>query len=267
MKALLRDLTPPLLWKAARVISQKLGIGASLSWQGDYASWEEAQRDCGQGYSDEEIIRVTARNTAVLRESLRSSSDLNSRSLRLLAALTSALRIGSDRTLHVVDFGGAMGGHYFSLRRFLSFPKVRWSVIELPATVQEAKKNFGSDELSFFSDLGEVSGPIDALLISSSLQYCPDPWKTFATLAATAAPVVIVDRIPLLQGERDRLTRQTVPREIYSARYPAWFLSESRFLSEAQKHGFKLALRWRCPEDVLRLDGKEIMDQGFLLTR
>jgi putative methyltransferase (TIGR04325 family) len=42
---------------------------------------------------------------------------------------------------------------------------------------------------------------------------------------------IIVDRTAFNNENKDRLTLQIVPPEIYEASYPAWFLNEERFLS------------------------------------
>jgi hypothetical protein len=70
----------------------------------------------------------------------------------------------------------------------------------------------------------------NVLLVSSTLPYLESPhemirfWKTFHF------KYIIIDRTYFIDGEKDRLTVQTVPEAIYPAAYPAWFFAESRFL-------------------------------------
>jgi hypothetical protein len=40
----------------------------------------------------------------------------------------------------------------------------------------------------------------------------------------------LLDRLSIIEGERNRLTKQKVPAEIYQASYPCWFFSEERIL-------------------------------------
>jgi putative methyltransferase (TIGR04325 family) len=69
------------------------------------------------------------------------------------------------------------------------------------------------------------------VLLSSVIQYLPDPYAFINDLVARRFDHIIVDRTAFLREGRDRLTIEHVPEWIYPAAYPAWFLSESRFLA------------------------------------
>jgi hypothetical protein len=56
------------------------------------------------------------------------------------------------------------------------------------------------------------------------------------------------------ERDRHRLTVQHVPREIYEASYPAWFLSRRRVLAAIERN---YELVWRAPDsETWEIDGE-----------
>ena len=43
---------------------------------------------------------------------------------------------------------------------------------------------------------------------------------------------IIIDRTGFLKGDKDRLTVEKVPPEVYDASYPCWFFSEENFIHQ-----------------------------------
>lgn len=226
-----------------------------IRFAGDY-SWSEAALRCGKGYAEVSILRHTLASTRRLRRRERDAL-ISARAHRILAAM---LLVDSSR---VLDFGGSLGTHYFSVRRFLP-GTVSWWTVELPQTAELGSRYFASHDLHFTSDLSLVPTPT-VVLASSSVQYCCDPHAQLRLLSQTGASALILDRLPLLPAESDRLTIQTVP--YYHAHYPAWFLSEEKLLRALASLGWSIRLRWRVPEDTLWLDGRRLHDSGLLAAR
>jgi putative methyltransferase (TIGR04325 family) len=221
----LRELARPL-----RRMRRLLGQG--LRFDGDYRSWEDAQRASG-GYADETIARkmcdaeltVKRGGAADARDGV--TFDQIQYSLPVMAALG---RIAKPR-LRVIDFGGAFGASYRHYRTFHGRPAA-WSVVEQPAMAGLGKAHFQDAELDFHASLEAAlaAGPADAILLSSALQYLPAPYDLIGRLRAAHIPRVIIDRTPCSAQERDILTVQKVPAEIYAASYPCWIFSRARLL-------------------------------------
>jgi putative methyltransferase (TIGR04325 family) len=250
---------PGLVRRAGRTAREML-LGAvkrfyGIRFTGSY-SWTDAAARCGNGYAESSIL---SHSLACTRDLCSQERDvqIDMRSHRILAALLLA-----DSSC-VLDFGGSLGNHYFSVRRFLP-GSVSWWTVELPQTAELGARVFGSDELHFASDLNSAPAPT-TVLASSSLQYCSDPYAQLRALTETGASGLILDRLPLLPLLEDRLTIQTVP--YYQARYPAWFFSEKKLLHSLECLGWTIRLRWRVPEDTLWLDGKSFQDSGLLAAR
>ena len=221
----LRELARPL-----RRMRRLLGQG--LRFDGDYHSWEDAQRASG-GYANETIARkmcdaeltVKRGGAADARDGV--TFDHVQYSLPVMAALG---RIAKPR-LRVVDFGGAFGATYRHYRTFHGKPAA-WSVVEQAPMAGLGKAHFQDADLDFHTSLegALAAGPADVVLLSSVLQYLPAPYDLIARIRAAGIPHVVIDRTPCSELERDLLAVQKVPAEIYRASYPCWIFSRTRLL-------------------------------------
>ena len=237
MKHLARRLLPPVLWDALRWLlypELRRPRREGVRYTGDYASWEEARAQ-SSGYEAKAILECTrrsahqARNTPGAIE--RDGVVLTTESIPwpLIAGLQRAALTNRGR-VHVLDFGGSLGGTCRQCRGFLpSQIELRWSVVDQPAQVACGQSEFADEELSFHLDIPSVltTGLPDVLLLSGVLQYMPDPHDFLDSALAHGFPWVILDRTPFLNRLHDRLTVQHVPEWIYPASYPAWFFCES----------------------------------------
>lgn len=230
--------------------------------RGDFSSWQDVCRLAGAGYLDPRIAAHLLPSYTALFERLRRNPDLaTDRTLRLLGAALVALRGIGDREAHILDFGGALGGHYFQIRPLLPASiKVRWTVCETEPMCETGSKHFANDELSFVSSLAAVNGSAALVLASGTLQYVERPYETFRALARRA-PFVLVDRLPLTIGDRDRLTIHTVPPWQLRVIYPTWFLSADRWQGEVDG---RAVISWECDERY-RLGRELVPLRGSLL--
>ena len=73
----------------------------------------------------------------------------------------------------------------------------------------------------------------------------------------------MIDRTAFNIENRDRLTLQKVPPEIYDAQYPAWFLNEEKFLAMF-KDKYELILDFENNIDKAKIPAKY---KGFLFKR
>jgi putative methyltransferase (TIGR04325 family) len=235
---------------------------------GDYASWEEAKRE-STGYADFEILAKT--RASMLK--VKSDPSLFERDSFLMtepeypfALITGLLRAAlmQDGALSVLDFGGALGSSYFQCRRLLPIAKVRWSVVEQPAHVACGRAEIEDEELKFYLSVEEClrSEQPKVLVLSSVLPYLPDPHALLAELLGLRFLNVIVDRTGFLLRDADRLTVQQVPEYIYKASYPAWFLSERKFLEHFEP-SYRTVARFRAL-DTLQPEDEPAIYLGFI---
>lgn len=232
-----------------------------ITFCGDYLTWQQALEN-SIGYDAAVILektrnalfKVSRGEAAYERDSVL--FDRIEHSFPILAAMLRAALCNNGK-LSVLDFGGALGSSYFQCRAFLSpVSELRWSVVEQSAHVECGLRDFQSEQLRFHPTVEDCFAhqQPNVLLLSSVLQYIPEPYALLSDLLKRQISHVIIDRTAFLARDRDRLTVQTVPDSIYKASYPAWFLSETRLKDLMTSTGYTLlaefpALDHLAPED------------------
>jgi len=263
----LRELAPPILWRMARNLS-----GRGLRFEGGYANWQDAERASG-GYEKQNIVyRVYEAELKVKRGEVADARDgvaFDSMqfSLPIMAAL-GRIACAKRGPLGVLDFGGAFGGLYRQYKAFGLPTGVSWSVVEQPAFVSRGKDTFQNEELRFCSSMDEAlaNGPPDVILLSSVLQYLPQPYDLIRLINEVSIRHVIIDRTPCSDLDRDVLTIQKVPAKIYSASYPCWIFSRSRLLA-AFSPLFRLVTSFADSSGKWRGNRVTFELAGFILDR
>jgi putative methyltransferase (TIGR04325 family) len=170
-------------------------------------------------------------------------------------------------SVSVVDVGGSLGSTYRQYRDLLEGIDVRWAVVEQQDFV-DASGPYADDRLTFHTTVTEAAAAVapQVVLLSSVLQYLPEPRRALEQATQTAATTLIIDRTPVTQRAEDIAAVQVVPPSIYAARYPVWLLSRARLLAALDG--------WTCVDEFPGLEpdarsrgGVPIAWRGFLLTR
>lgn len=265
LKSLARCWCPPILLKWARRVRSH----NSISFDGNYASWAEAEK-VSTGYNSAAVfqrVRDAAlkvkRGEAVFE---RDSVCFYHEEFRW-PTLACLLAIAAERggQLRVLDFGGSLGSFYFQHRKFFSrLKEIRWAVVEQKHFVECGRDELQDEVLRFYESIDDclAEGSVDVVFLSSVLQYLERPYDMLAEFCLTKAPYLLIDRTPFIARESDRLTVQHVPDSIYKASYPAWFFSQQLFETMVAEQGYSLIAEFSCDND------KEISEyKGILLER
>jgi putative methyltransferase (TIGR04325 family) len=234
-KAIARDWCPPVMHRWIRRLR-----GGAIRFEGGFDSWEEACTYC-TGYDAENILaKVLAASLQVKRGEAAFERDsvlfdeIEYEWPVVAGLLGVAVRNGG--LLSVLDFGGSLGSSYFQNRELLkTLPTVRWNVVEQSHYVKAGQTYIQDEQLRFYPSIHEclTENQINVILLSSVLQYLPDPANLFLSLLAVGADSVILDRTIINHSTSDRIYVQHVPPSIYTASYPCRSLSESRLLAAA----------------------------------
>jgi putative methyltransferase (TIGR04325 family) len=231
LKQAIRELTPPILLRVIQMARKR-----GLLFQGDYADWNEAQK-ASRGYEQNEIVqRVFEAEMKVKRgEAMDARDGVPFDAIQFsLPMMAGILRAAACRPapLNVVDFGGGFGGLYRQYKALGAPGPVNWAVVEQRAFTALGIAHFQNDELRFFEKLEDAlqARVPDLLLLSSVLQYLPEPYAFLNQVMASGATELLIDRTPCGTLQRDVLAVQTVPPEIYPASYPCWIFSRERLL-------------------------------------
>jgi putative methyltransferase (TIGR04325 family) len=229
---------PPLLWNYAR---RSLGALVGIQFCGHFKSWSDAVK-ASSGYEEEGILNKAVeavrkvRNGEMAFERDGVPFPEMQHNFPLLWALTRAA--ASHGRLHILDFGGALGSSYYQSRQLLRpCSALKWAIVEQPSHVVAGNKEFANSELGFYDSIESAfeKNDYDVLLLSGVIQYLPDPLNFLSQVLDRGISTIIVDRTPFMENGISRLTVQYVPRTIYRASYPAWFLSEKEVLSKFEK--------------------------------
>jgi len=270
-RTLLKELLPPAVLRLARSCAR--APNPSCDFTGDYANWADAEAKC-TGYNAREIMEIT--RTAALkvkrgemafeRDSvIFAQIEFN---FPLLAGLARVAACDGGR-LSVLDFGGSLGSSYFQAKPFLAgLRELHWDVVEQAAHVACGQAEFASDELRFFASCDEClrAQEPNVVLLSSVLQYLPNPYRTLDELCSLGIPHFIIDRTAFIPGAQDRLTVQTVPDHIYRASYPAWFFNEDRFVARLRRNGYRVLADFPGSDHV-SLEGSSSYFKGFICLK
>lgn len=231
IKQIVKDFVPPVLLKIHQ------GITSQISFQGNYANWEEAKK-ASTGYDSDVILnkvkdallKVKNGEAAYERDSVL--FDEIQHSWPLLAGLL-WIALQNRNKLNLIDFGGSLGSSYYQNKKFLlHLDELRWNIVEQKKFVECGKRYFENEHVNFYYDLDtciKEQNP-DSILFSSVIQYIEDPYSLLEKVINIGFKYIIFDRTPFLEKGDERLTIQKVSPKIYPASYPAWFFNEVKFL-------------------------------------
>ncbi|WP_372719099.1 methyltransferase, TIGR04325 family [Novipirellula sp.] len=269
----IRDWCPPIFKRVlARTFFSPRPTEPTFS--GDFATWEDAVA-VGGTYDSEAVFEKTAQSVLMIRDGKglyeRDSVIFHEHDplfpWPLLANLLScALNHGGQ--LNVVDFGGAIGSTYFQCKPFLHAVKeLNWTVLDQPKQVAFGQQHLTTEQLRFVSSMDELNpiAPYSILILSSVLQYLPNPMEQLNQLIALGFDYVLLDRTAFWDGDFDRISIQRVPSHIYQASYPAWFFSKTAFDSRLTDHFIRKS-NWICG-DRYSLDGLPVEHSGAFWSR
>lgn len=232
---LIKEFTPPFFYK---IIKSKL-----YGWSGNYKNWELAASK-SSGYNSEIIFNkvrdslLKVKNGQYLFERDSVLFDKIYYSLPLLSTL-GLVSLNCNNKINVLDFGGSLGSSYYQNKNlFTNLLEFNWCIVEQHHFVIEGKKNFEDNYLHFYHDVNSCLSKhnINLLLLSSVLQYIEKPYQLIENLINLNIQYILIDRMPIMFSNSDRLLIQKVPKSIYKAKYPAWLLSEKKLLTLVQKN-------------------------------
>jgi len=235
----------------------------------------------GEGYSSDLLARVVSAKTKRFADQLKAERRLELSTLRTAIFLASLNQTTKD-VLHVLDFGGACGYHYLICKGLLPIQRFDWRVVETTTMVTQAKPVHGNDELSFFENPEQAgfNGWIpDAIIASSSIQYCPEPLATFNSLLALKARLLFITRTPLSMHDQIIVSLQTsqlsangpgaLPAGFtdMSVQYPISYVPRDMLLALAVRRNYDLHLSIDDEPATLMLNGAALNRQESWLLK
>lgn len=216
-------------------------------WIGDYSSWAEVSSQC-RGYASSSIAdRVIESTRKVCSGEFKYERDsiLFHEIERSWPLVTALVRCEYENSrLNVLDFGGSLGSSFRQCADLLDLNITRWSVVEQDSFVKAGQLEFQTEHLKFYSSIDEClsSQSVNFVLASSVLEYLENPSLFLKQFVSAKPKYIVLDRIPISDSNRNILTKQIVPRQIYDAEYPCWFFSREFVLSFFDSSEFDLII-------------------------
>lgn len=244
-----------------------------IYYSGRYDDWASASKSA-TGYDADLILeRVKQASLEVLagRAIFERDSVLFNEvqhSFPLLAGLLRAAVENGGR-LSVLDFGGSLGSSYFQCRDFLSgLDYLNWNVVEQPHFVRCGRESIKSEQLKFYFTIDEVlmENRPNVVLLSSVLQYLPDPYSILSEVMQSKIDYLIVDRTPFSNVPYDAITVQHVPPSIYPASYPCRIFCKQAFLEHLSSR-YDIVAEFDNSEGSAMAGGVKFTFGGMILRR
>ena len=235
--------------------------GNSFRFEGGFATWQEASAKCNGYDADDIIAKVLDATLKVKRgEAVFERDSVLFDHIEYSWSVLSGLMWAAARNggrLNVLDFGGSLGSSYFQNLKFLaSLPFVRWNVVEQEHYVIAGQNYIQDDQLRFYKTIEEClcENKPDVVLLSSVLQYLPDPYGLIKELFNIQSNTIILDRTCYLNhSDKELIQIQHSPKCIYSAAYPIHFFIEKKLETIFNERGYILLEKF---ESLDKLDPK-----------
>lgn len=221
---------------------------------GDYKSFDEVKKLCN-GFMAQNILDKTLDSTLKVKngEAVFERDSFIFDNIQYSYPLLSALfkiAVENNNELKIVDFGGALGSHYFQNKEFLKPIKIKsWNVVEQSHYIEIGNEKIADETLKFYHSIDDISDA-DVLILSCVLQYLENPYEWLDKFISKKYKYILIDRMAISTENRNRLTLQIAPKEIYEASYPAWFLNETELL-EKFKNDYEILLNFESNIDVV----------------
>jgi putative methyltransferase (TIGR04325 family) len=276
MKKIIKELMPPIIW---RILRKKTEQTIENSHQ-VFLSYQDALKLCTtDAYQEKELIEVIFNKTRRFLEKLKSETiPISETAAYSLLSLVNPIIESKNNKINVLDFGGACGAHYFTLRSLIDKDlKLNWVVVETPTMVKYAKE-LETDEISFFDNFTDAInklGKVDLLHTSGTLQCVDNPQKYLVEILNCNAKWLLFNRLGLNKLDRDVITIHSsklswngigeLP-EGYTDRwvkYPFNFISEANFLKILEKK-YSLVAKFNDQSGMYAVKGEEIVGYGLL---
>jgi putative methyltransferase (TIGR04325 family) len=239
-------------------------------WFGDYKTWEAAQTDC-EGYNTEGILQKVVDAARQVKEGKaayeRDSVLFFEKEENKFIVQALKKTANTEGVVRVLDFGGSLGSTYFQNRSFI--PQLeKWCVVEQEHFVALGKKEFEDSILSFELNIEtayQKNNP-QIVLLNSVLQYLEKPYEILENIEKLPIDYLLIERTPVADLPKDRITKQVVPNYIYKASYPSWIFSD-KILENTLLRNWAIIENHNIPYGLHHAGGKQLFLKDLFLKR
>ena len=238
MRSLIKKCLPPIIYKKLKnIIIDK----NRTYFTGEYKSWDDTLAHC-KGYDDKDILNKVLNSTLKVKSGEMAYErdgilfDRIETSWQILAGIV-WVAARNNGNLCVLDMGGSLGTTYFQNDRFLNDINLSsWNIVEQPHYVKAGRAHIQDEILRFYDSIENCLNECNpnVVLISSSLQYMPDPGAVLDSLSRIGADAIIIDRTIINNFKSNIIYVQHATPSIGGS-YPCYTISESWLIDTLEK--------------------------------
>ena len=222
-------------------------------WEGVYGSFSEAPA-IGPGFAGpvwRERSIASAREDAA-RAAAQQALDYSLRQRNAILPTLTAVTLGEQARVRILDFGGAAGAGYMVLAKAMpdAIDRVDYAIVEVEDICHMARELFVAGRGPTFYSEPPGAANFDIVHAASAIQYI-EHWQGLLTrLAGYGARFLSLADIFIGEFE----TYVTL-QNYYASRIPHWFFNADEFIGEVERHGYKMELRTECDARILGRHG------------
>jgi len=276
LPGLLRQLTPPLLWRG--LVRLRSRIAASHEWEYIPEGWDYARTHPEvKGWNVEDVLKTykekwpqfvaMVEGTGPLglahESNQASNTDINSHNTIMAFAYALTLAAYCKNTISLLDWGGGIGHYYLLAQALLPEVRIEYHAKDVPLMAEYGAQIFPDQH--FYADSSCLAHTYDFVMASTSLHYSEDWQGALAGLAQATDGYLYITRLPTVTKASSYVFIQRPYAYGYNTEYLGWCLNKRDFLEEVSKTGLHLVREFAIGEQPPIADAPEACQyRGFL---
>jgi putative methyltransferase (TIGR04325 family) len=278
MKSILKDLTPPFLWRLAKQIAT---IGEKPEWEYIPEGWQAQKKDPNiKGWNMDSVKEAYQKMwprfvqniestlpLAISPESNSSRRDtLIFHNMIITYGYALAVSTRNKSSISMLDWGGGIGHYYLLSKKLCPDLKINYHCKDVPVLAEYGQTLF--PEAHFYSDETCLNQRYDFILVSGSLHFSED-WQSILTgLAQATSDYLFITRLPIVVQAASYVMIQRAHKYGYGTEYLGWCLNKDEFIRCATESGLKLIQEFYNGENPVILNAPESCQyMGFLFKK
>lgn len=261
MKKIIRDLTPPLLWRALGKIKSSLGKPEIKEWEYVPEGW--AARDNNpkiKGWNVDSVLSAYKVNWASFTQNLAGTSpfgfspessstertNLMFQNIIMIYAYALALASRHKHSISLLDWGGAIGHYYPISQKLIPDLKIDYHCKDVPVLAEYGGSLF--PDAHFYSDESCLEQKYDLIFASGSLQYTQDWAELIAKFAQATKGYLFVTRFPVVEKSPSFVIVQRPYQYGYDTEYIGGCVNRQEFINTAENNSLTLVREFIAQE-------------------
>jgi putative methyltransferase (TIGR04325 family) len=263
VKSIIRDLTPPMLWRSlSKLRSLKTAQEQTyIEWEYVPEGWQALKTNPNiKGWNVESVLEAYQANWPTFLKTLEGTlpfgispeSDSENRTnlmfhnLMMTYAYALSLSTRHKSSISMLDWGGAIGHYYLVTQKLVPDLEIDYHCKDVPVLAEYGRSLF--PKAHFYTDETCLERQYDFVLVSGSFQYSQDWASALKGLAQATVGYLFITRLPIAHHAPPFVIVQRAYQYGYNTEYLGWCLNRNEFLYQAENVGLKLVREFIAQE-------------------